>query len=156
MSLSLSIQWNFAKIPLVKIEQNNKNPIYQNKNAFFFIFGGVVTRSAFYKMFTILREDFFFTPDSSCHKTPNRFFASLTIFFGDIWQTNYFFSIFWVFIHHQSKFGSFSLKIYREIICQSWPFQILFWPLFHSAMLTTKCISVLVVIIICAPAVHAR
>ena len=66
MSLSLSIQWNFAKIPLVKIEQNNKNPIFQNKNAFFFIFGGVVTRSAFYKMFTILREDFFFTPHSSC------------------------------------------------------------------------------------------
>ena len=82
MSLSLSIQWNFAKIPLVKIEQNNKNPIFQNKNAFFFIFGGVVTRSAFYKMFTILREDFFFTPDSSCHNTPNRFFASLTIFLG--------------------------------------------------------------------------
>ena len=39
MSLSLSNQWNFAKIPLVKIEQNNKNPIFQNKNAFFLYLG---------------------------------------------------------------------------------------------------------------------
>ena len=50
------------------------------------------------------------------------------------YPTNHFFSIFWVFIHHPSKFGSFSLKIDREIICQSWPFQTLFWPLCHSAM----------------------
>ena len=107
---------------------------FRIKTRFFFIFGGVVTRSAFYKMFTILREDFFFTHDSSCHNTSNRFFASLTIFFGDIWQTNYFFSIFWVFMHHPSKFGSFSLKIDQEINFQSWPFQTLFWQLTHSAL----------------------
>ena len=31
------------------------------------------------------------------------------------------FLIFWMFLHHPSKFGEFSLKIGGEIICQSWP-----------------------------------
>ena len=40
----------------------------------------------------------------------------------------------WIFLHHHWKFGSFSLKIGGELICQSWPLQTLFSQLSHSAM----------------------
>ena len=40
-----------------------------------------------------------------------------------------------MFIHNHWKFGSCSLKIGGELICQSWPLQTSFSQLSHSAML---------------------
>ena len=61
---------------------------------------------------------FFFTPSSSCH---NRFFYNFKNPFLKIFGKSIIFLIFWMFLHHPSKFGEFSLKIGGEIICQSWP-----------------------------------
>ena len=51
---------------------------------------------------------------------PTGFLRFKKSIFKDIWEIN-FFLIFWMFLHHPSKFGEFSLKIGGEMICQSWP-----------------------------------
>ena len=54
------------------------------------------------------------TPDLSCHNTPIRFFAILTIFFSIYLTNNYFLIFLGVYTP--------SIKIW-EIICQTWPLQ---------------------------------
>ena len=51
---------------------------------------------------------------------PTGFLRFKKSIFKDIWEINYFL-IFWMFLHHPSKFGEISLKIGGEMICQSWP-----------------------------------
>ena len=133
MSLSLSIQWNFAKIPLVKIEQNNKNPIFQNKNAFFYIWGCCDKKCILQNVYDFTRGFFLYTW-LILSQHPQQVFCFFNNIFWGYLANQLFFSIFWVFMHHPSKFGSFSLKIDQEINFQSWPFQTLFWQLNHSAL----------------------
>ena len=133
MSLSLSIQWNFAKIPLIKIEQNNKNPIFQNKNAFF-LYLGVLWQEVHFTKCLWFYERIFSLHLTHLVTTPPTGFLLLWQYFWENLANQLFFSIFWVFMHHPLKFGSFSLKIDQEINFQSWPFQTLFWQLTHSAM----------------------
>ena len=50
---------------------------------------------------------------------PQQFFYNFKNPFLKIFGKSINFLIFWMFLHHPSKFGEFSLKIGGEIICQS-------------------------------------
>ena len=100
-----------------------KIPFFQTLNAFFFIFGGVVTKNAFSKMFPILKDDFFDTR-LILSQHPHQVFCYFdNIFFQDIWQTITFFIFLGVYTP--------SIKIW-EIICQTWPLQTPFSQHTHS------------------------
>ena len=86
----------------------------------FFLFGGVVTKNAFSKMFLTFRYAFFDT-NLILWQHPQQVFYDLKNQFLKIFGKSIIFLIFWMFLHHPSKFGEFSLKIGGEMICQSWP-----------------------------------
>ena len=86
----------------------------------FFLFGGVVTKNAFSKMFLTFRYAFFDTK-LILSQHPQQVFYNFKNPFLKIFGKSIIFLIFWMFLHHPSKFGEFSLKIGGEIICQSWP-----------------------------------
>ena len=92
----------------------------------FFLFGGVVTKNAFSKMFLTFRYAFFDT-NLILWRHPQQVFYDLKNQFLKIFGKSIIFLIFWMFLHHPSKFGEFSLKIGGEIICQSWPLLTLFF-----------------------------
>ena len=93
-----------------------------------------MTKNAFSKMFPILKDDFFDTR-LILSQHPHQVFCYFDNIFFKIFDKQITFPIFWVFIHHPSKFGSFSLKLGGEIIFQTWPLQTLFSQLTHSAMI---------------------
>ena len=86
----------------------------------FFLFGGVVTKYAFSKMFLTFRYASFDT-NLILWQHPQQVFYNFKNLFLKIFGKSIIFLIFWMFLHHPSKFGEFSLKIGGEIICQSWP-----------------------------------
>ena len=86
--------------------------------AMFFLFGGVVTKNAFSKMFLTFQFAFFDTKLILSQHPQQVFYNFKNPFFKDIWKINYFFDFLDV-LHHPSKFGEFSLRIGGEIICQS-------------------------------------
>ena len=120
VSLSLSKSLSFAYIPLVKIEKNGKKSIFSDFEPIFLLFGGVVTKNAFSKMFLTFRYAFFDT-NLILWQHPQQVFYDLKNQFLKIFGKSIFFLIFLMFLHHPSKFGEISLKIGGEIICQSWP-----------------------------------
>ena len=77
-----------------------------------------MTKNAFSKMFPILKDDFFDTR-LILSQHPHQVFCYFDNIFSRYLTNKLLFSIFWVFIHHPSKFGSFSLKIDGEIIVQT-------------------------------------
>ena len=119
--------WVLLKSPKYKLKKIGKNPIFQTLNPFFFLFGGVVTKNAFSKMFLTFRYSFFDT-NLILWQHPQQVFYDLKNQFLKIFGKKNIFFIFWMFLHHPSKFGEFSLKIGGEIICQSWA---LFTPFFN-------------------------
>ena len=82
--------------------------------------GGVVTKNAFTNLILYLN--------------PKQVFYALKFKKKKYSGNQSFFGIFWMFIHHPSKFGKFSLKIGGEIIFQSWPLFNLFSQLTHCAL----------------------
>ena len=80
----------------------------------FLLFGGVVTKNAFSKMFLTFRYAFFDT-------NPQQVFYDFKNPFLEIFGKSIIVWIFGMFLHHPSKFSEFSLKIGGEIICESWP-----------------------------------
>ena len=91
----------------------------------FFLFGGVVTKYAFSKMFLTFRYAFFDTK-LILSQHPQQVFYNFKNPFLKIFGKSIIFFIFWMFWHHL-QFGEFSLKIGGEIICQSWPLLTLFF-----------------------------
>ena len=67
---------------------------------------------------------------------PQQVFYNFKNPFLKIFGKSIIFLIFWMFLHHPSKFGEFSLKIGGEIICQSWP---LLTPFFNFRIV--HCVS---------------
>ena len=74
---------------------------------------------------------FFWHPTYLVTTPPTDFLLYSPTFSPKIWQTDYFSNIL-MFIHHHLKFGI--LKIGGEFISQSWPLQISFSQLPHSAL----------------------
>ena len=99
----------------------------------FLVLGGLVTKSAFSKTNPIFLDDFFDTK-LILWQHPQQVFCYFHHFLSMIFENRLFFSKIWMFLHHHWKFGSFSLKIGGELICQSWPLQTLFSQLSHSAL----------------------
>ena len=124
----------YLRCPRWKIHGKNIcNFYFSDFKRIFSILGGVVTKNAFSKMFPIFKDDFFDTW-LTLWQHPQQVFCCFNNIFFKIFGKQINFSIFWVFIHHPSKFGSFSLKIGGEIICQTWPLQTLFSQLTHSVL----------------------
>ena len=71
-------------------------------------------------MFLTFRYAFFDTK-LILSQHPQQVFYNFKNPFLKIFGKSIIFLIFWMFLHHPSKFGEFSLKIGGEIICQSWP-----------------------------------
>ena len=71
-------------------------------------------------MFLTFRYTFFDTK-LILSQHPQQVFYNFKNPFLKIFGKSIIFLIFWMFLHHPSKFGEFSLKIGGEIICQSWP-----------------------------------
>jgi len=84
----------------------------------FFLFGGVVTKNAFSKMFLTFRYAFFDTK-LILSQHPQQVFYNFKNPFLKIFGKSIIFLIFLMFLHHPSKFSEFSLKVGGEIICQS-------------------------------------
>ena len=97
-----------------------KKSIFSDFEPIFLLFGGVVTKNAFSKMFLTFWYAFFDT-NLILWQHPQQVFYDLKNQFLKIFGKSIIFLIFWMFLHHPSKFGEFSLKIGGEIICQSWP-----------------------------------
>ena len=115
MSLSLSNSLSFAFNPPSK---KLKKSYFSDFEPIFFLFGGVVTKNAFSKMFLTFRYAFFDTK-LILSQHPQQVFYNFKNPFLKIFGKSIIFLIFWMFLHHPSKFGEFSLKIGGEIICQS-------------------------------------
>ena len=75
-----------------------------------------MAKSAFSKMFPIFPTIFLL----QTYLVTTPYFAILQLICQNIWQIQYFFGCLYVYtcIHHPLKFGSFSLKIGGDIICQ--------------------------------------
>ena len=71
-------------------------------------------------MFLTFRYAFFDTK-LILSQHPQQVFYNFKNLFLKIFGKSIIFLIFWMFLHHPSKFGEFSLKIGGEIICQSGP-----------------------------------
>ena len=111
-----------------------KNQFFSDFEPIFLLFGGVVTKNAFSKMFLTFRYAFFDT-NLILWQHPQQFFCYFHHFLSIIFGKRITFSKIWMFLHHHWKFGSFSLKIGGELICQSWPLQTPFSQLLQSALL---------------------
>ena len=96
---------SFAFIPFVKIGKKSKNSLFSDFKRIFFIFGGVVTKNAFSKMFPILKDDFFDTR-LILSQHPHQVFCYFDNIFFEIFDKQFTFSMFWTFIHHITKFVS--------------------------------------------------
>lgn len=112
------------------MEKNGKKSIFSDFEPIFLLFGGVVTKNAFSKMFLTFWYAFFDT-NLILWQHPQQFFYDLKNPFLKIFGKLIIFFKFLVFLHHPSKFGEFSLKIGGVIICQSWP---LLAPFFIRAL----------------------
>ena len=127
-------QW----IPLVKIGKNWKKSNFSDFKPIFFLFGGVVTKNAFSKMFLTFRYAFFDT-NLILWQHPQQVFYNFKNPFLKIFGKSIIFLIFWMFLHHPSKFCKFSLKIGGEIIGQSSPLLIPFFNFcVYSALIWLK------------------
>ena len=129
---------SFALIPLVKIEKIGKKSIFSDFEPIFLLFGGVVTKNAFSKMFLTFRYAFFDTK-LILSQHPQQVFYNFKNPFLKIFGKSIIFLIFWMFLHHPSKFGEFSLKIGGEIICQSWP---LLTPFFNFCIVDWRIVFI--------------
>ena len=99
----------------------------------FLVLGGLVTKSAFSKTNPIFLDDFFDTK-LILWQHPQQVFCYFHHFLSITFKKRITFSKIWMFLHHHWKFGSFSLKIGGELICQSWALQTSFSQLSHSAL----------------------
>ena len=106
---------------------------FRIKTRFFYIWGCCDKKCILQNVYDFTRGFFLYTW-LILSQHPQQVFCFFNNIFWGYLANQLFFSIFWVFMHHPSKFGSFSLKIDQEINFQSWPFQTLFWQLNHSAM----------------------
>ena len=122
-----------------------KKSIFSDFEPIFLLFGGVVTKNAFSKMFLTFRYAFFDT-NLILWQHPQQVFYNFKNPFLKIFGKSIIFLIFWMFLHHPSKFGEFSLKIGGEIICQSWP---LLTPFFNFRIV--QCRRFLIVFLIKSP-----
>ena len=101
------------------MEKNGKKSIFSDFEPIFLLYGGVVTKNAFSKMFLTFRYAFFDTIKLILSQHPQQVFYNFKSPFLKIYGKSIIFLIFWMFLHHPSMFGEFSLKIGGEIICQS-------------------------------------